>query len=103
AVGGVAGALASQEDLYSAGLCYTYVVAGESYSGYVSILGPFRSRGEVSAAAQPRLGKKIMVRYNPGQPHPSSYRTEDGAPASRASHGDQPPTSHDEITTLNLT
>jgi len=94
---GVAGAVAAQS-LCNAVLQYTYNVAGEFYSGYIILGGPYRSREDATAAAQPWIGKKIFVRYNPVQPYQSALLNEDGAPAGMRGLGENPPASPDVIT-----
>jgi hypothetical protein len=100
AVAGGVGAAASST-LCNCVLQYSYVVDGEYYAGYIILGGPYSSRGEVSAAARPWLGKKISVRYNPAQPHQSALLIEDGAPPGMRGLGETPPASSD-ITTLSL-
>jgi hypothetical protein len=94
--GAAAGAAVSNS--WNAVLQYSYSVAGELYSGYFILSGPFSSRESAREAARPWVLKKITVRYNPRRPHESAFLVADGAPAGSRSVGDQPPASSDVIT-----
>jgi hypothetical protein len=94
--GSLAAAAASHQ--WKSVLQYSYKVSGEFYSGYVMLGEIFSSREDASAAAQPWLKKKIIVRYNPKRPYESAFLIADGAPQGSRSLGDQPPASEDVIT-----
>jgi|SRR5215472_1550396 len=97
AVGGIAGSVVSRS-LCNCVLQYSYQVAGEFYSGYIVLGGPYSSHEAANAAAGTWLGKTIRVRYNPAQPHQSALLSEDGAPAGMRGTGESPPASSDVIT-----
>ena len=94
--GAVVGAAVSNS--WNAVLQYSYSAAGELYSGYFLLDGPFGSREAARDAARPWVLRKITVRYNPRRPHESAFLVSDGAPAGSRSLGDQPPASSDVIT-----
>src|SRR5262249_40564273 len=79
ALGGAAAAAAAS-NTWNAVLQSSYQVAGERYSGYLILSGPFSSREDARAAARPWLLRKVTVRYNPSRPHESAFRIADGAP-----------------------
>jgi uncharacterized protein DUF3592 len=62
-------------------LQYSYVVAGERYSGSAN-LGVWESdEDSAHAAGKGWVGEKIRVRYKPGDPATSAWLEGDGAPA----------------------
>ena len=89
---------AAVRNSWNAVLQYSYSVAGELYSGYFILSGPFTSREDARDAARPWVLRKIAVRYNPRRPHESAFLISDGAPRGSRSLGDQPPASSDVIT-----
>jgi hypothetical protein len=89
---------AAVRNSWNAVLQYSYSVAGELYSGYFILAGPFTSREAARDAARPWVLRKITVRYNPRRPRESAFLPADGAPAGSRSLGDQPPASSDVIT-----